>query len=249
MSTRRNPTPRPVPPNTVRVWRGFMMPGSDYRKFAEILGSVFAPACALLQPNAGLTAYVPSMPSQKRKPASVPDQTALMFWATTTAHDEAVKTVAVRAYQDLHGAVYDTRVSRSDVPVPLASAIVANRPYYLIDQPSDWMIGKVRHLVGAPKKSPATFFAWVERWAAGYAAKPPKNVDGALLIVGEGYVAFWEHWTGRPGKSPIDELRKSVTPFLDAVAENIAPGGGLWDDWPGWDLTKHTCINVQLDRP
>jgi len=248
MSARRKPAPHPVAPNTVRVWRGFMLAGTDYSQFAQILGSVFVPACALLQPNAGLTAYVPSMVSQKNKPAAVPDQTALMWWATTTAHDEATKTVAVRAYQDLHGAVYDTKVSRSDVPVPLGTPIAVNQPYYFFDNPADWMLGTVRHLVGAPK-SPSNFLTALQTWASAYKAKPPKGVDGALLLAGNGYVAFWEHWTKKPGASPIDDLAKTVTPFLFATAENIPPGGGLWADWPGWDLTQHTCMNVQLDRP
>jgi len=112
MIARRKPVPHLVAPNTVRVWRGWMLAGTDYAQFAQTLGSVFVPSCALLQPNAGLTAYVPSMMAQTDKPAAVPDQTALMWWATTAAHDEATKTVAVRAYQDLHGAVYDTKISR-----------------------------------------------------------------------------------------------------------------------------------------
>jgi len=248
MIARRKPALHPVAPDTVRVWRGFMLAGTDYAQFAQTLGSVFVPSCALLQPNAGLTAYVPSMMSQTNKPAAVPDQTALMWWATTTAHDEATKTVAVRAYQDLHGAVYDTKISRSDVPVKLEHGIVANQPVYFFDQPADWMTGKVRHLVGAPI-SPG-YIGPLLLWALAYQKKPPKGVDGALLITGNGgYVAFWEHWTNRVGKSPIDDLAKMVTPFLSAVAENIPPGGGLWDDWAGWDLTKHTCMNVQLDRP
>lgn len=245
MAARRKAVPHPVPPNTVRVWRGFMLKGTDYQQFAQILGSVFVPACALLQPNAGLTAYVPSMMSQKGKPASVPDQTALMFWATTTAHDDAVKTPAVRIYQDLHGAVYDTTVSRSDVPIPFAGTIAPNQPYFFFNQPSDWMLGTVRHLVGAPKG----LLADVQAWAAAYRAKPPKNVDGALLIANDSYVAFWEHWKNRAGKSPFDDLAKQVTPFLNATAQRVAPGGGLWDNWAGWDLTKYTCMSVQLDRP
>jgi hypothetical protein len=209
---------------------------------------VFVPGCALLQPNAGLRAYVPSMMNRANKPAAVPDQTALMFWATPSTHDEAPQTPAVRIYQSLHSDAYDMTVSRSDVPLPLGASIAIDQSYYLFDNPADWMLGSVRHLVGAPRM-PATFTSALQTWAAGYKAKPPKGVDGALLVAGKGYVAFWEHWTGKPGSSSIDDLAGLVTPFLSATAENIPPRGGLWDDWPGWDLTQHTCMNVQLDRP
>ncbi|HJQ39101.1 MAG TPA: hypothetical protein VKB93_18335 [Thermoanaerobaculia bacterium] len=247
---RKKAEPEPVAPNTVRVWRGFINPGTDYSQFADFLGQIFVPGCALLQPNAGLRAYVPAMPSQKNKPAAVPDQTALMWWATTTAHDEATKTPAVRIYQSLHSDAYNMKVSKSDVPLLFAGTLTADQSYYFFKNKADWMLGTVRHLVGAPK-SPANFLQTLQTWAAAYQAKPPKGVDGALILAGtnNSYVAFWEHWTGKAKSSPLDDLAKTVTPYLNATAENIPPGGGLWSNWPGWDLTRHTCMNVQLDRP
>jgi len=249
MSARRK-EPQPVVPNAVRVWRGFITPGTDYNEFATFLGTIFVPGCALLQPNAGLRAYVPSMTSQKNKPATVPDQTALMWWANTKAHDEAPQTPAVRIYQSLHTSAYDMNLSRSDVPLKFSGTLTLDQSYYLFDNKADWMLGTVRHLVGAPK-SPANFLQTLQTWASAYQGKPPKGVDGALILPGasNGYIAVWEHWTGKPKSSPLDDLAKSVTPYLFANAANIPPGGGLWSKWPGWDLTKNTCMNVQLDRP
>ena len=135
----------PVAPNAVYVWRGFMVPGSDYQKFAQFLGSIFVPACALLQPSVGLRAYLPTMVPQNQKPPAVPDQTALMFWATPQAHDEAGAAIAVRIYQELHGGVYDmTRPKLEEVPVALSTvtgALQADQPYFLFDEPADWMLG------------------------------------------------------------------------------------------------------------
>ena len=245
--------PRPVAPDTVRVWRGYRAADKSYADFAAFLGSIFAPACALLQPNAGLVAYVPSMTSQNGKPATVPDQTALMFWATAQAHDAANGTVAVRAYQNLHGGAYDTTKSSSATPAAFDGAVLAEQPYHLLDGPADWMLGAVRHFVGGrpDAQDPGAWLAELGTWASAYAGQPPAGVDAALLCAGNDYVAFWEHAADArtPAGPALDQLGSLATPYLSKTAETVAPGGGLWDQWPGWDLTQRDCMNVQLDRP
>ncbi len=247
------PTPKPVAPNTVRVWRGYRAANLDYAQFAGFLGSIFVPSCALLQPNAGLTAYVAALPSQTDKPATVPDQTALMFWATEQAHDAAVDTVAVRAYQNLHGGAYDLTMSSSATPIAFDGAVVAEQPYHLFNAPVDWMLGSVWHFVGGipTAQTPATWLAELGSWASSWCENTPAGVDAALLCAGESYVAFWQHSAGEnatAGTAP-DQLGSLSTPFLSKVAIPTATGGGLWDNWPGWDLTTNDCMNVQLDRP
>ena len=76
---------RPVAPDSVHVWRGFKAEGKDWIDFAKFLGQVFIPTGSMLQPGAGLHAFIPSMPNQAGKPSTVPDQTALMFWTNQQA--------------------------------------------------------------------------------------------------------------------------------------------------------------------
>jgi hypothetical protein len=245
----------PVAPNAVHVWRGFRSTEKSYDDFAQFLGSVFVPACALLQPRAGLRAYLPAMPSQKDKPPSVPDQTALMFWKDAQAHDQAFKTVAVRAYTNLHGNVYQPGTT---VQVPLvldSSPLVIEQPYYLFDAPADWMLGSVRHFVGArPNTQSVTqFLAAVREWAVAFQKARPASVDGALICAGNDYVAFWQH-SPEPEKdgsasTPFDDLPRLATSFLCKRAEPFRPPAGLWDAWSGIDLTQYDCINIQLERP
>jgi hypothetical protein len=252
MSKSASAVAQPVAPDSVHVWRGYRAPAKTYEDFAGFLGKVFVPACSLLQPNAGLRAYVPSMPSQNGKPSTVPDQTALMFWASQQAYADAFNTVAVRAYTNLHGGGYAVPPSSAQFPIPLAQQVVAEQPYHLFDNPADWMLGTVRHLVGGrPEAQTAEeFLAAIQTWATRYRQLKPEGVDAALLCAGNDYVAFWEHWSeGQPvSTSPLDELSQVVTPYLNKVAEPVAPGG-LWEDWAGFDLIKEDCINVQLQRP
>ncbi len=243
---------QPVAPDSVHVWRGFKAQQTSYADFTKFLGSVFVPACALLQPNSGLRAYVPSMVPQSGKPATVPDQTALMFWATQQAYQDAFKTVAVRAYTNLHGGAYDTKRSSAQFAVALTAQVIAEQPYYLFDRPVDWMLGNVRHFIGArpAAQSSSDFLEVIGNWAAMY-QKQPADVDGALLCAGADYVVFWEHRASPQGAalSLLGGLARLSTPCLDKIADNYVMPAGLWQPWTGIDLTQNDCINIQLARP
>lgn len=241
---------RPVAPDSVHVWRGYKAAQTPYADFTKFLGTVFVPACALLQPNAGLCAYVPSMMPEQNKPAGVPDQTALMFWRDQSTYADAFNKLAVRAYTNLHGDAYDTKVSSAQFPIALAGAVKAEQPYFLVNQPADWMLGHVHHFVGArPKdRAPADFLAAIAAWAKGYGARKDGRVDAALLCAGNDYVALWEH-SDSPVAASGQGIDKLAAPVLNQLAENYTPPATLWDDWPGIDLSRHACINIQLERP
>jgi hypothetical protein len=245
-----------VPPGSVYVWRGFKSPTKTYEQFAEFLGGVFVPACALLQPPVGLRAYLPTMVLQNAKPAAVPDQTALMFWATPESHDLADRAIAVRIYQNLHGDAYDLQRSHTpEVPVSIACAtgtLVAEQPYFLIDAPADWMLGDVHHLVAArrPETTAADFLAQVHAWATALHAAPPDGANAALLCCGTDYVVAWVHGV-RPGAAlarALDPIAALSAPVLRASPRATTLPAGLWSDWPGLDLINNPCINLQFAR-
>lgn len=250
-----------VPPGCVCVWRGYMsrMPGNDYQtdynKFTTFLGGVFVPACVLLQPKVGLRAYLPTMVPHDEA-VNVPDQTALMFWATPGAHDLANKALAVRIYQNLHGDVYDmTRSKTPEVPVSIATAgamLKAEQPYYLMDKPADWMLGSVYHLVGARPASltPADFLAQVWKWASDFRASPPAEIDGALLCCGNDYLVAWVHGPAESTdlSASLSGLLESSQPVLQSAPISKGLPAGLWNDWPGLDLNRDRSLNLQFDR-
>lgn len=240
----------PVAPDSVHVWRGYKASQKAYADFSTFLGTVFVPSCALLQPNAGLCAYVPTMVPQANKPAGVPDQTALMFWEDQNHYSNAFKKIAVRAYTNLHGDAYDTKISSAQFPIALAGAMKAEQPYFLLAQPADWMLGAVYHFVGGRPlaQSPADFVTAIGNWAANYPSRRSQEIDNALLCAGNDYVAFWEH--GASAKTSFSEnIARLATPCLSTVAETYEMPAGLWDNWPGIDLSAHGCINIQLARP
>ena len=112
------------------------------------------------------------------------------------------------------------------------------------------MLGRVHHLLAAPKV-PNTFFDDVFAWAKGVQSNPPEGAEGALVCAGEGYVAAWMVW--HPDASDddsLDDLAGATLPFLNTTAESYHLPAGLWDDWPGIDLTQgESSLNIQLLRP
>ena len=243
--------PLPVAPDSVHVWRGFRSTTKTPEEFAAFLGSVFLPACSLLQPNAGLHAYVPSLPIKDGKPEAVPDQTALMFWTTPQTYHDAFKTIAVRAYTNLHGDAY-RKGSSAQFPIMLEDRVVAEQPYFLIDRPADWMLGRVRHVVGAKPEGQSSdaFLRAVYSWAARVRHDPPDGLEAGLLCAGEAYVVAWLLWhPDATAADPLDVLAGEVEPWLDTTAERYVLPAGLWDDWPGIELSYPNSLNIQLTRP
>lgn len=247
----------PVPPDSVYVWRGFRAPNMTQDQFATFLGSIFVPACALLQPAVGLRAYVSCLVPKTAQPAAVPDQTALMFWADPGAHDLAARSLAVRIYQNLHGGAYDMARSHTpEVPTTLPAAgatLTADQPYHLLDGAADWMLGATYHVVGSRSDASdvETFLATLSSWAFEFQNNPPNGVDGALIAVGDDFAVAWVH-----GPDPNVDLAPALAGFtaIVEVVLAVAPPKKsvirtLWDNWPGLDLAAEPCLNFQFARP
>ena len=173
-----------------------------------------------------------------------------MFWKTPQAYTDGFNTVAVRAYTNLHSLVYGPQ-SAAGFPIAFTGQITADQPYFLINKESDWMLGSVRHLVGAtmPGQSSADFISSVQAWAVAYAASPPANADGALLFVDQDYLLFWEHFgDDNATDKAFDALAALVTPYLNSVAVQTELNEGLWSQWSGLTLTANSCLSITLDR-
>jgi hypothetical protein len=246
----------PVAPECVYVWRGFKPATHSYEDFKNFLGSVFVPACVLLQPKVGLRAYLPALVPEDGKPAAVPDQTALMFWNGPTAHDDAKKALAVRIYSNLHGDVYDmVRSKLTEVPVLLdaaAETLTSEQPYFLLQHSADWMKGTTHHMVCArcaPMETPA-FLESAATWAKELQAHPVANVDAVLLCAGNDYLVAWVHSAeeGATLAPMVAGLTAQAQVVLSTDAVKHAFQAELWDDWGGLDLTLTPCLNLQFPR-
>jgi hypothetical protein len=245
-----------VRPDAVRVWRGFRLPSLELAQFYGKLGTVFVPATVLMQVDAGLRSYAPTVPAGlPGKPDSVPDETAILFWGSQATYWNGFTRLAVRTYTLTHNGVYLTQnnQSRADFPIAFVGTLAADQPVYLFDRAADWMHGAVTHLVAARpgKLSPAAFFAI----AGGVLARIKETLalDGAIACVGNDYLVYWELAPvapgARQGPSGVPLLQAALTDWSQSfVAAPTFLPVGLWDEWSGMDVRAGSSFNLQFKR-
>jgi hypothetical protein len=243
---------KPVPPDAVRIWRGFKNKALSQGKFFADLGSVFVPATVQLQWPSGLDAYIPSFPAGKGKPATVPDETAILFWDSQNAYKSGFNTLAIRTYTMTHASVYNVQdnISTADFPVLYAGKIVAKQCYYFFPDEVDWMGGAVFHLVGGRPggTTPAKFLASIQDWATAYQKKRPAGVSGAILCATADYVVFWSCLDRDNSGAGMAALAKLCKVYHHKVAQPVSLPAGMFDNFLGLIVKPGDSFNMQFSR-
>jgi hypothetical protein len=247
----KTPKLSPVPANAVRVWSGFSAAGSTPSKFLSQLGTVFIPATALMQIQCGLNAYLPSITAGLQdKPGAVPDETALIFWDSQATYYNAFNTLAARTYTLTHGGVYSPE-SAAAFPTVFKGEVTEAKPVLLFDKPADWMHGFVQHLVGIPSVAPAGFAGKVSEVLT--QIQQAGKLDGAIALVGEGYLLYWELIQQAAGGPTPPSGIPMLADLLGwhrvfAPAPTFLPIS-LWDEWAGMSVSGGSSFNLQFERP
>jgi hypothetical protein len=247
---------KPVPPNSVRVWRGYRLPTLPLDQFYAKLGTVFVPATVLMQIDAGLSSYTPTVPAGVTgKPDTVPDETAILFWESPETYWNGFTRLAVRTYTLTHGGVYLTanNQSRADLPVLFKGSLTVDQPVYLFDDAADWMRGTINHFVAERPVSmnASDFPAKVAAVLSNIQKQVP--LDGAIACVGNDYLVYWELRPAAPGTptppSGISLLQAALTGWSQVFtpAPTFVPVG-LWDEWAGMDVRAGSSFNMQFMR-
>jgi len=247
---------KPVPPNAVRVWRGYRLPALPIEQFYSKLGTVFVPATVLMQVEAGLYSYTPTVPAGlDGKPDAVPDETAILFWDSQETYWNGFTKLAVRTYTLTHGGVYLTanNQSRADLPVLFSGSLTVDQPVYLFEKPADWMHGTINHLVAgrASNVDPTAFQIAIAKVLSTIQSKLP--LEGAIACIGNDYLVYWElrpTAAGAPAPpSGMAALQDVLSGWIQAFtpAPTFVPVG-LWDEWAGMDVRAGSSFNMQFTR-
>jgi 5-methylthioadenosine/S-adenosylhomocysteine deaminase len=240
----------PVPPDAVRVWRGFRADNLDPIKFREKLGTLLIPSTVQLQAPLGLTAYLPAVLPDGKADA-VPDEIALVFYESQDAYQSTFKTLAGRAYAELQQSVFAAH-SQSGFPVKLGDSLEPGTPYYLFDTLADWHYGTCKVLVGTPVNPQDTgnFLSTLHKWLIEEQRRAPEGLDGAIICASESSFIYWEHWydTALARQSRIKSLAKLVHPVLLENAKTSSISAKLHTDFAGVEIAGGECLNFQFQR-
>ena len=242
---------QPVPPDAVRVWRGFRLGTSMPQDFLTALGTVFIPVTAILQRLYGLTAYLPSVLPQS-KPAGVPDEIALVFYRTQQAYTDTSLIVAGRAYSALHKTVFAFPQSLSGFPVMLTSKLGLDTPVHLFSDETDWHEGYSQVYVGARDASVPVpqFLAGIQKFLINLQRKRPAGMDGAVACVSSAYVVYWEHWQSEAAslKGRIADLAGLSQRVILQPHVPTAIDPSLTDKYAGIPAVDSRSFNIQFPR-
>ena len=241
---------QPVPPDAVRVWRGFRLPTLTPADFVKLLGSTFIPASAQLQRLYGLTAYLPTvLPTDK--PDNVPDEIALVFYKSQKAYNDTKKIVAGRVYSELHKTVFAFPASQSGFPTLLGPSINLGVPYYLFAGSVDWQKGISRVFVGdLPDGVTPHKFAQFQKFFQDLQRRQRPGLDGAIFCISSNWVLYWEHWVARSFVrrdhiSRLSKLGRQIV-FQEFVAQKVKTA--LEDHYRGLTKIQAKSFNVLFPR-
>ncbi|HEV3316179.1 MAG TPA: hypothetical protein VG488_04375 [Candidatus Angelobacter sp.] len=236
-----------VPPESVRVWRGYKLSSLPQQTFLANLGGIFIPVTAILQRLYGLTAYLPTvLPTDK--PSGVPDEIALVFYTAQQAYNDTKLIVAGRAYSLLHSAVFDLTQSQSGFPTLLGNKLDFDTPYYLFPESADWQSGFSQVFVGTRKANvqPPAFAASILAFLDHLRKHHPAGLDGAVVCVSSDWVIYWEHWKteGASLHGQISGLAELADLLLLQPYTPTAIDSSMTDHYPGLTVEGGESFNI-----
>jgi hypothetical protein len=242
--------PRPVPADSVRVFRGRKKAGAPRDMFIQHLEQVFMPLTIQMQRLYGLTAYLPAILPESKE-STIPDEVALVFYRTQVCYHEAKRCIGGRAYSDLHEWAFDMSASRSEFPELLAAdEITADRSYYLFERSIDWQTGYSRLFVGTRKAEAGsdTFLAGVAK-VARQVQTNSRSLDAAIFSTSTNWVVWWDHSATRIATAPVDYFDAVAEVAYASAARCLRVQPNLLEPYAGLSLkTQGDFLNLQFPR-
>ena len=240
---------RPVPADSVRVFRGRKKADTQRDLFVRRLGEVFMPITVQMQRLYGLTAYLPAILPESKE-STIPDEVALVFYRTQACYREAKRCIGGRAYSELHELAFDMSASSSGFPKLLAAdEITPDQPYHLFERSIDWQAGYTRLFVGTRKTNAGSdaFLAGVAK-VARHVQTDPHSLDAAIFSATGNWVVWWDHSRG-PTTSTVQYLDGVADLVHASVARCLRVPPSLLEPYAGLSLNAQAdFLNLQFSR-
>ena len=158
-----------------------------------------------------------------------------------------------------HNGVYvtsGTPLSRADFPVGFigSPSLEVDQPVFLFDQPADWMLGSIRHLVAErPRSLSADDFRQQVAEALQNIQELKDHLQGAVACIGDEYLVYWELGPIAAGvKTPVSGLQL-LQEICSGWSQIFRPAPtylpiDIYDEWPGMNVMAGNSFNMQFSR-
>ena len=242
----------PVSPGAVRVWRGFRSKNITQKDFYDYLGRIFIPTVVQTQAPLGMTAYLPSV-LPYNKPASIPDEIALVFYESKNTYSQTFKRVIGRAYALLHRPVFGPD-SVSEFPTLLKDKFSPNCSYYLFKTKTDWYQGLCGVLVGTRirPQTPKDFHKAIFTKLKTLQMHQQEGLDGVITVATDDYLIYWEHWNnstnGEDSKGIYELAALTKVVMLTNKAEETKIPTRLNEKFNGLEIKGGESMNLRFQR-
>jgi hypothetical protein len=244
---------RPVPADSVRVFRGRKKAGTRRDVFVQRLGEMFMPITVQMQRLNGLTAYLPAVLPESEE-STIPDEVALVFYRTQECYHEAKRCIGGRAYSELHELAFDMSASHSGFPQLLATdEIKPDQPYHLFERSIDWQTGYSRLFVGTRKANAGSdsFLAGVAKVARQVQRAPqsPQSLDAAIFSAASDWVVWWDHSPAGVATGPVQYFDGVANLVYASTARCLRVPPNLIEPYAGLSLNvRADFLNLQFPR-
>jgi len=244
---------RPVPADSVRVFRARKKAGTRRDVFVQRLGEMFMPITVQMQRLNGLTAYLPAVLPESEE-STIPDEVALVFYRTQECYHEAKRCIGGRAYSELHELAFDMSASHSGFPQLLATdEIKPDQPYHLFERSIDWQTGYSRLFVGTRKANAGSdsFLAGVAKVARQVQRAPqsPQSLDAAIFSAASDWVVWWDHSPAGVATGPVQYFDGVANLVYASTARCLRVPPNLIEPYAGLSLNvRADFLNLQFPR-
>lgn len=237
----------PVPPDSVRVFRGRKRASLSPEAFFDQLGRLFMPLTVQMQRLYGLTAYLPAVLPAK-KPAGLPDEVALVFYRTQASYSDAKRSVGGRAYGTMHDFVFDMPNSPSGFPRLFTGDVAEDEPYYLFERAVDWHGGYAHLFIGTRRADVTanTFTSAITTFAK-ERQNDPQGLDAAIFCATKEWIVWWSHM---PRPAAVDfPFAEYADKVVASCARRLRLPPELTDPYAGFALANTgDFLNLQVQR-
>lgn len=219
-----------VPP-MMRFWRGYKQSTVDSATFAAKLNSILIPELGIVGVGRGLQAYLPAL-LPKAKPAFLPDEVALISYASEESYEAIRSTPRGAGYGPLHFApglfakeTADGLKSGSTLTEPWTGSVAIGKAYAVGQNEVNWQLGKVelRTVLRPTGVADGDFLQTVATRLTALASQN-EGVDAAIVLVDQAYTMELVHYesAAAPAVSASDLTAFNVIAMAPQKQESIA---------------------------